>query len=86
VGMSVGLLPLFRNLMNGSGWLGRFLSQQSYAVYIIHIPIIVFAAYALRNVTAGSLLKFGLLSLIVIPICFIVAGIVRKIPYVSRII
>jgi glucan biosynthesis protein C len=86
VGMSVGLLPLFRNLMNGSGWLGRFLSRQSYAVYIIHIPIIVFAAYAFRNVAAGSLLKFGLLSLIVVPFCFIVAGIVRKIPYVSRII
>jgi glucan biosynthesis protein C len=86
VGMCVGLLPLFRKLFSTQGWLGRFLSQQSYAVYIIHIPIIVYMAYAFRNVTAGSLLKFGLLSLVVVPLSFIVAGIVRKIPYVSKII
>jgi glucan biosynthesis protein C len=86
VGMCVGLLPLFRKLFSTQGWLGRFLSQQSYAVYIIHIPIIVYMAYAFRNVTAGSLLKFGLLSLVVVPLSFIVAGIIRKIPYVSKII
>ena len=86
VGMCLALIALFRRIFNGQGVFGRFLSQQSYAVYIIHIPIIVFLAYALRGIELESLLKFGVLAAIVVPICFVVAYLIRKIPGVSRII
>ncbi len=49
VGMCLGLLTLFRRLFNGQGRVGRFLAQHSYTVYVIHIPIIVFVAYALHH-------------------------------------
>ena len=86
VGLCMGLIVLFRGLFNRRSKVGTFLSRQSYAVYIIHIPIVVFLAYALRGVELAPLLKFGLASLIIVPICFIVAAIVRKIPFASRII
>lgn len=86
VGMVLGLIPLFRRFFNGQGRFGRFLSQHSYAVYIIHSPIIVFLAYALRGLELEPLLKFGMAAVIVIPTCFAVAYIVRKIPSVSRVL
>jgi len=85
VGMILGLIPLFRRFFNKESSFGKFLSQQSYAVYVIHIPIIVFLAYALRGIQLAALLKFGLMALVVVPICFVVAFIIRKIPFVSRV-
>jgi surface polysaccharide O-acyltransferase-like enzyme len=86
VGICLGLLTLFRRSFNGESKFGRFLSQHGYAVYLIHIPIIVFLAYALRGIVLGSLVKFGWASIIIVPICFAIAYIVRKIPLASRVL
>jgi peptidoglycan/LPS O-acetylase OafA/YrhL len=86
VGMCLGLIPLFRRFFNERGRFGRFLSQHSYAVYIIHIPIIVLLALALRGIDLGPLPKFGLAAAIMVPTCFIVAYFVRKMPGVSRVL
>jgi glucan biosynthesis protein C len=86
VGMCLGLIPLFRRFFNGQGRFGTFLSQHSYAVYIIHIPIVVFLAYALRGIELVPLLKYGMVSLIAVPTCFAAAYVLRRIPGVSRIL
>ncbi len=86
VGMFLAALTFFRRFLNRDSSFGRFLSQQSYAVYIIHIPIIVFIAVALKEIDIEPLLKFGMVSLIVVPTCFVVAYILRKIPGVSRVL
>jgi len=92
VGMSLAAIAFFRRFFNGASRFGSFLSQQSYAVYIIHIPIIVYLAYGLFlgfaqwELNLGSLLKFGIAAVIVVPICFAVAYIIRKIPGVSRVL
>jgi hypothetical protein len=86
VGMCLGLITLYRRFFNGQGRFGRFLSQHGYTVYIIHIPIIVLLAYALRSIDLASLLKFGMAAVIVVPTCFAVAYIVRKAPLASRIL
>ena len=86
VGMSLAAITFFRRFFNKESRMGSFLAQQSYTVYIIHIPIIVFLAYGLRGIELASMLKFGLASLIVIPVCFIVAALIRKIPGVSRVL
>ena len=84
VGMCLGLITIFRRYFNGQSRFGRFLSQQSYAVYVLHIPILVFLALALRGVEPGALAKFGLAAVIVLPVCFGLAYLVRKMPLVSR--
>lgn len=85
VGMCLGVLTLFRQILGSESGLGRFLSRHSYAVYVIHAPIVVFLAIALRGVQASALPKFVLGSLLIVPACFLVAYIIRKIPGVSRI-
>ncbi|MFC2024291.1 acyltransferase family protein [Chloroflexota bacterium] len=86
VGMVLGLITLFRRFFNGQGRLSRFLSQHSYTVFVIHIPITVFLAYALRGVDLNNFIKFGLASVIIVPTCFAIAYIIRKIPFLSRIL
>jgi hypothetical protein len=86
VGMCLGLITLFRRFFNGQGRFSRFLSRHGYTVYVIHIPIIVLLAFALRGIDLQSLLKFGMAAVIVVPTCFAVAYIVRKIPGVSRVL
>ena len=86
VGMILVVIALFRRFFNGQGRLGRFLSQHSYTVYIIHIPIIVYLAFALRGIELWPLLKFGMMAVMVVPTCFVVAYIVRQIPGASRIL
>jgi peptidoglycan/LPS O-acetylase OafA/YrhL len=86
VGMTMAAITFFRRFFNRQSRFGTFLAQQSYAVYVIHIPIVVFLTYALRGIALGSLLKFGIASLLVVTTCFVVAFILRKIPGVSRVL
>ena len=86
VGMCLAAITFFRRFFNKQSRFGTFLAQQSYAVYIVHIPIIIFIAYGLRGIEMASLLKFGLAALIIIPTCFIVTYLIRKIPGVTRVL
>ena len=86
VGLCLGMITFFRRFFNRRNWFGSYLAQQSYAVYIIHIPIVVFVAYGIRSIAVDPIVKFGLAALIIIPVCFTVAAVVRKIPGVSRIV
>lgn len=86
VGLCLGYITLFQRFLNEKSRFGTFLSQQSYAVYILHSSIIVYVAFALQGIELENFVKFGLVSVIVIPLCFVVAYIIRKIPGISRII
>ena len=86
VGMCLGLISFFRRFFNGQGRFGRFLSQHSYAVYLIHTPILVFIAVALKPIALEPLLKFGLAALIVVPTCFAAACLARLIPPLSKVL
>jgi surface polysaccharide O-acyltransferase-like enzyme len=92
VSLCLAAITFFRRNFNEKSRLGSFLSQQSYAVYVIHSPIIVFLAYASYLAFAslrfelGPRLKFSLAAVIVVPICFAVPYIIRKIPGVSRVL
>ena len=86
VGMCLAAITFFRRFFNQESGFGSFLSQQSYAVYIIHVPIVVFIAVALKGIELGAWLKFGLLAVIAVPTCFVLAYLIRKIPGVSRVL
>jgi surface polysaccharide O-acyltransferase-like enzyme len=86
VGMCIGLTYLFRRRWNQQGRVAKFLSPNAYTAYIIHAPIIVFTALALRNVEVYPLLKFGLAALIALPLCFVLSNLIRKLPYADRVL
>jgi glucan biosynthesis protein C len=86
VGMVLGLTTLFRRFFDYPSRLGRFLSQHSYTVFIIHIPVIVSLAVAMQGIHLEQLLKFGLVAVLGVPLCFGAAFLVRKIPFADRVL
>ena len=86
VGMCLGLITVFRRFINWQGRFSRSISQHSYAVYILHTPIIVFLAVLIREINLENLLKFSLAAIIMVPLCFVAAWFVRKIPGVSKVV
>jgi hypothetical protein len=86
VGMSLALITFFRRFVGGGKKFGRFLSRHSFAVYVFHVPVIVFLMLALAGLQTEPLLKFGLLAAVGLPLCFGVAYLVCKIPGVKKIL
>ena len=86
IGLCCGALVLFRRTWDRGGAIGRFLSGQSYGVYVLHSPIIVYLAFAIRGVELAALLKFALAAVVVLPACFAVVYVVRRLPGASRVL
>ncbi|MCB0064976.1 MAG: acyltransferase family protein, partial [Caldilineaceae bacterium] len=86
VGMCLAVIPFFRRFFNRQGAFGRFLARHSYAVYILHSPIIVLVALAVQGIELEPLAKFGLVSAIGVSLSFLVAYGVRKVPFAARIL
>jgi glucan biosynthesis protein C len=86
VGICLALTTFFRRFFPRQGRFGPLLSRSAFTVYIIHCPVIVLLAIALRGVELEHLLKFGLAAIIGVPLCFAVAYLILKIPLASKIL
>jgi surface polysaccharide O-acyltransferase-like enzyme len=84
VAMSVGLLVTFRERHDAQGRLGRFLSENAFAVYVFHPPILVAITVALRGVQAVPLAKLVLAAVLVLPATFGVSHALRRVPALRR--
>jgi len=84
VGVCLGSLVLFRQHWNRQGRLTKSLAESSYTVYLIHPLVLVSVASAFSAVALYPLLKFGVVVLIVLPLSFLVAIALRKLPLVNR--
>ena len=87
IGLGLGLLILFRRYLNKTGRLALTLSTNAYAVYIIHVPVIVLLQLAILPVDLPAFAKFVTVSLITIPACFIFSELIlRRIPLSAKIL
>jgi glucan biosynthesis protein C len=80
VSFSVALLVAFHALFNRESAVGQFLARHAYAVYVLHVPLVVLLALGLRGIEVESLLKFALAAVLGVPLCFAVAWAVRRLP------
>lgn len=86
VATDVGLLALFREKYNRQGRLIKILSDSSFAVYVFHPPIIIAAAILFSTIQLIPIIKFIILCIVCVPICFTVAHfIVRRIPLLKSV-
>jgi glucans biosynthesis protein C len=86
VGMALGLVTLFRKRFDTPWPLGKLLATNTYAVYVIHAPVIVAVAIALSGLDVHPLLKFALAVVVGVPLCFLCAQLVRRLPGASAVL
>jgi glucan biosynthesis protein C len=85
-GMCIGLIYVFHRYADRQGSLASFLSRNAYTAYLIHEAVIIALAYAARDVVLYPLLKWGLVSLVAVPLCFGLSSLIRKLPYTDRVL
>lgn len=86
VGVCLGLIVLFRERLNAQPPLARFLSDNAFAVYVFHPPVVIGAALALRALSAPPVAKFAIVSAIGILVSFPVAAVLRQVPLLKRVL
>jgi glucans biosynthesis protein C len=82
-----GLIILFREKFNSTSFVRTILAENSYAAYIIHLPIVLTIQYSLDKVViCGASGKFIVVSLTSIIVTYSVSFLIRKIKFVRKII
>ena len=77
-GMCVGLTVVFRDRVNSQAPLAREMAQSTYAAYMLHVFVVIFFQSLALGLAAPPLLKFFLVSLITIPVSFLLASLIRR--------
>ena len=80
------LLYFFRERFSGSSPLLRSMAASVYTVYIIHQTLLIAFNVLFLPVDIPTILKFPIVSLIVVPLCFGLAVLVRRIPHAKRVL
>ncbi|QGN35269.1 acyltransferase family protein [Microlunatus sp. Gsoil 973] len=86
VGVIMALLVLFRTRINRTGAVSRFASGQAFAVYVIHPLVLVAVARLIAPLAAPGVVKFAVLVVIAVPVCWAAAYLLRRIPGVRRVL
>jgi glucan biosynthesis protein C len=85
--MCISAIYLFRRYLNGRGKLAGFLVPNAYTAYIIHALVITLVALIAGDLLPiYPLLKWVVLSLVSVPLCFGLSSLIRKIPYTDRVL
>ncbi|MBI4651389.1 acyltransferase family protein [Candidatus Desantisbacteria bacterium] len=86
-GLITGFFVIFRRKMDFQNDITKFLSDNVYSAYIIHALVIIFYAYALKDIYMHPLIKFVFVSVTGVSLCFLISHfLARKIPYLKKIL
>ncbi len=87
VAVSVGLIAIFREKCNAQSRLIKTLSDNAFAVYVFHAPIIIAVAQLFGPIHWLPIVKFALMVVVCLPLCFAATHFVfRRIPLLKKIL
>jgi glucan biosynthesis protein C len=86
IGIIVYLLYFFRERLNRVSPLAQSMAANVYTVYIIHQTVLYLIQVPMLYVNIPTILKFLIVSLIAVPVCFVLSSLIRKIPYAKRVL
>ena len=76
--MCIGLTIVFRDSVNSQAPLTRGMAQSTYAAYMLHVFVAVSFQFLALGLAVPPLLKFLLVSLVTVPVSFVLAGLIRR--------
>jgi len=86
VGVCLGLVVLFRERFNRQGRLARFCSDNAFAVYVFHPPVVIGTSLAVRGFAAPAVAKFAVVSAVSTLVTFSAASLLRRVPLLKSIL
>jgi fucose 4-O-acetylase-like acetyltransferase len=86
MGVVLCLLVFFRRFLNRSNRFLGFLSDNAFAVYVLHSVVLVWLAVALSGWEAGAVAKFAGLAALAVPLTWTLAAAVRAVPGAKRVL
>lgn len=87
IAICLGLLVIFRRKWNTQGRLAKFLSDNAFAVYVFHPPIVILIARMMQGLRWESLLKASVLTSLAAVASFVLsAAVFRRIPLLRDIL
>jgi hypothetical protein len=86
IGMIVILLIWFRSKFTRQGKATKTMSAAAYAAYILHVPVIILVALALRGIKLDLGLKFVLILPIAVSLSFLIGYAVKRLPLARTIL
>lgn len=85
-GLSIGLITLLRDRVSTQGWLGREAAASAYGAYVLHVLPVVGLQGALEGFALAPLLKFALVTVVAVPLCFGTAALLRRVPGIRAVL
>ena len=80
VGLCVGLPVLFREYAAPSRLL-RAAAPNAFGAYVVHVmPVVVGLQFGLASLNLDPLLKFGVVTVLGVPLSFLLAAALRRVP------
>ncbi len=87
IGISLGLLGLFRARFNRQGHWAKFMSDNAFAVYVFHTPILIAITLGMTGLHWLPLVKFALATVLCIAASYALsAEVFRRIPGLKKIL
>ncbi|HTO61147.1 MAG TPA: acyltransferase [Bradyrhizobium sp.] len=86
LGFILGLLSFFQRHFAVLNGLWSSLARRAFLIYIIHPPVLVGVAVAWRDVAAPALIKFLLTGSAACALCYLVAGLLLRVPAIARVV
>jgi len=84
VSAMIGLLVLFRGLVNRQGARASALARNAFAVYLLHPLVITGLGLSISWLPAPAVAKFAIVGLLALPLTWGLAGAVRTVPVARR--
>lgn len=85
-GVILALLQRCQQRFQDLGPIGTRLARRAFAIFVIHPPVVVAVTLAWRGVDAPALLKFALSGGVACVLCYVLAGMLLKLPGVGRVL
>ncbi|MBS3088470.1 acyltransferase [Candidatus Pacearchaeota archaeon] len=86
VSIMISLASIFKNRLDKQGKLLAWAAPNFYTAYIIHALVIIPIALIFMPIKFPTYVKFFIVSLIALPLCFIISSLIRKIPHAKRVL
>ena len=86
LGLGLGAMAWFQRRFNATGTFAHWLSQHSFAVYMLHAPVLVALTPLLRPLPGGPFVKVPLLTALGLVASFGVAWLAKLLPGLRRVL